>query len=186
MLLSARMNPEKQYEYPHPPKNAVEEMALGTVLRHLVDELFTYQPVAEKLRGLEAGDALPALVETWKQGLTQHLEETVHHSVGNVVAILDLLQSGEPTPLTATEQQEWRRIATWYQPFNVASITREELRGLLPDEAIANLTDDEMQQIANRMSDAYRDNSYWENLSDATQLVTSRSPESPTPTRHSE
>jgi hypothetical protein len=180
------MKPEKQFEYPDPPKDAVEEMALGTVLRHLVDELFTYQPVAEKLRGLDAGDALPALVETWKQGLTQHLEETVHHSVGNVVAILELLQSGDPAPLTAAEQQEWRRIANWYQPFNVASITREKLRGLLPDDAIASLTDDQMQQIAGKMSDAYRDSNYWENLSDATQSVTTLNPDSPTPPSHAE
>lgn len=176
------MKPEQQPDHIlQPPKEVSEEMSLGSVLRRLVDDLFTYQTVAEKIQGLNAGDALPALVETWKQGLTQHLEETVYQSVENVVALLDLLQSGESTHLTALERQEWSRVATWYKPYNVASLCREDLREVLPQEAIANLTDQQMQQIADRMADAYADGGYWNNLFDATEQVTNPKQDSPPP-----
>jgi hypothetical protein len=167
--MSAEHRPDHQY--PNPSKEDDQEMSLGTALRQMIDDLFTYQTVAEKLHRLNAGDALPALVETWKQGLTQHLEETVHQSVENVVAILDLLQNGDPTPLTFEEQQEWEKMAGWYKPFNVASICREDLRGILAEEAVAALTDSEMEMIADKMSNAYRDSGYWESLEINAQVV---------------
>ena len=169
---TAIMSKERQDHPPLPPKEASEEMLLGSALRYLVDDLFTCQTVAEKLQGINAGDALPALVETWKRGLTQHLEETVHRSVDSVVSLLDLLQSGDTTtPLNQTELQEWERVVGWYKPFEVASICREDLQEVVPGEMIANLTDEQMQQIANKMSDKYSDGSYWVNLSDAVQQV---------------
>lgn len=166
------MNLETEDNYPPPSKETTEEMSLGVSLRSLVDDLFTYQTVAEKLKGINAGDTLPALVENWKQGLTQHLEETVHRSVDSVVSLLDLLQGGDTTtPLNQAEIQEWERVAGWYKPFEVASICREDLQEVVPNETIANLTDEQMQQIANKMGDVYSNSNYWVNLSDAVQQV---------------
>ena len=52
-----------------------------------------------------------------------------------------------------------------YKPFTVASICREDLRGILTDEEIARLDDGEMESIADRMSNAHRDSGvYWESL----------------------
>jgi hypothetical protein len=53
----------------------------------------------------------------------------------------------------------------WQKPFVVASVCREDLRGILTDEEIASLSDGEMGMIVDRMSDAYRDSGdYWEHL----------------------
>ncbi len=52
-----------------------------------------------------------------------------------------------------------------YKSFTVASICREDLRGILTDEEITRLCDGDMENISNRMSDAYRDSGgYWESL----------------------
>ena len=69
------------------------------------------------------------------------------------------------------ELQEWERIVGWFKPFEVASICREDLQEIVPNETITSLTDDQMQQIANKMSDVYSDSNYWVNLSDAVQQV---------------
>lgn len=56
-------------------------------------------------------------------------------------------------------------IEPWYQPFTVASICRQDLRGILPDDLIAALDDSDMEWIADKMSDIYRDSGgYWESL----------------------
>ncbi len=47
----------------------------------------------------------------------------------------------------------------------MASICREDLRGILTVEEIARLDDGDMESIADRVSDAYRDSGgYWESL----------------------
>ena len=89
-----------------------------------------------------------------------------------MASLLDLLQSGDTTaPLNQIELQKWERIVGWYQPFEVASICREDLQEVLPDETIVSLTDEQMQRVANKMSDVYSDSNYWVNLSDAVQQV---------------
>ncbi|MCP4286090.1 MAG: hypothetical protein GY792_16845, partial [Gammaproteobacteria bacterium] len=60
---------------------------------------------------------------------------------------------------------EWQTIEARYTPFSVTSICRDDLRGVLPAQEIATLDDSDMETIASRMSDAYRDSGgYWEGL----------------------
>ena len=162
--MSAENRPEHQPQL-NPPSQLVEELSLGATLYRLVDDLFTHQAIAERLQGTAGDTEMERLMETWKQGLTQQLEDAARLSVENVVAIIDLIQSGGRLPLTGTERQEWRNIEAWHKPFTVASICREDLRNSLTDEEIAALDDSDMADIADRMSDAYRDSGgYWESL----------------------
>ena len=70
-----------------------------------------------------------------------------------------------PFPEPPMEHQEKMEIEPWYQPFTVASICRQDLRGILPDDQIAALDDNDMEWIADKMSDIYRDSGgYWESL----------------------
>ena len=167
MTVEARPEP-----YPDPPKQLLQEISLGTALRRIVDDLFTYQAIAERLHGIAADNAIEQLIETWKQGLTHHLEETAQASLQNVVAVLDLIQAGGGPPITVEERQDWQRIEVWYHPFAVMSLCREDLRGILGDDEIAHLSDSEMKQIADRLSDAYRESSnYRENLEGIVKLI---------------
>ena len=55
--------------------------------------------------------------------------------------------------------------ADLHKPFIVASICRADLQGILTDEEIARLDDSDMERIADKMSDSYRDaGGYWEAL----------------------
>jgi len=162
--MSAENRPEHE---PHldPPSQLVEELSLGATLYRLVDDLFTHQAIAERLQGTTGDTEMERLMETWKQGLTQQLEDTARLSVENVVAIIDLIQSGGRLPLSETERQEWRQIEAWHKPFTVSSICREDLRNILTDEEIRALDDTDMEDIADRMSDSYRDSGgYWQSL----------------------
>lgn len=51
-----------------------------------------------------------------------------------------------------------------YQPFQITSVCRADLRGILTDEEIAWLDDADMQRIASKMADAYCDNGFWIDL----------------------
>jgi len=99
-------------------------------------------------------------------GILTQLEETARLSVENVAGIIDLLPAaGATVSIAPQERQEWARIAAWHTPFSVASICREDLRHVLSDEEIGALDDTDMADIADRMSDAYRDSGgYWESL----------------------
>ena len=110
------MTPEQRHNHGHlrPRKELNEEMSLGASLRRLVYDLVTYQTVAENLQRLDADDALPTLAETWKRGLTKHLEETVYSSIDNVISILLLSESGKTTPISAIEHQKWATMTSWY------------------------------------------------------------------------
>ncbi len=66
-------------------------------------------------------------------------------------------------------------IEAWHKPFVVASVCRADLQGILTDEAITGLGDADMEAIADRMSDAYRDcGGYWESLEIMAKLVIER------------
>jgi hypothetical protein len=106
-----------------------------------------------------------AVLEGWKQDLAQELSDVAQTAVQNIAATLDLIQSGDKLPIAEAERQEWAQIARWHTPFIVASICREDLQGILSDEKIATLSDSDMESIADKMSDAYRDSGgYWESL----------------------
>ena len=143
-----------------------QEMSLATSLRHLVDDLFTDEVIAQRLENLSGNDeALENLVENWKQGLTQHLVDSAQAGGHNIVATLDLFQANPGAPALSTEPYEWQQLEAWHKSFSISYVCREDLRGILPDEQIADLTDEQMGQIAAKMSDVFQDNGgYWESL----------------------
>lgn len=150
----------------------IAEMSLANALRRVVDDLFTDQAVAEPMQANADNPAVQRLVEVWKQGLVRQLSETVQGSVENVVGILKLMQSGASPPVTDSERLEWEQIAWWYESFVVSSICREDLRQFLTNEEITALDDGDMDDIADRMSDAHRDSGgYWEALEIMTRFV---------------
>jgi hypothetical protein len=86
------------------------------------------------------------------------------------------IQAGDSPPVTDEERPDWQQA--WDQPFVVVSLCREDLRGMLSDEQIANLSDSEMKQMADRLSDALREiGGYWESLEFVVGLVTQQSRE---------
>jgi len=74
-------------------------------LRNLVDDLFTCQPIAEALQGIESDDDTEAFVNDWKQGLTQHLQETMEIVVENFVIDLKRFQLGQTTTFSPAPGQ---------------------------------------------------------------------------------
>ena len=111
-------------------------------MRRAIDDLFTCRAIAEKAQAIPPNDVLPVLLETWKQGLTDHLQTEAQSMVENVTAILNLLQADES--LSAMEPLEWQQAERWYAPFPIATVCRENLRGILSDEEIAGLRDEDM------------------------------------------
>lgn len=91
--------------------------------------------------------------------------------VGNVAAILNVLQSGEA--ISTLEPLEWLRAERWHTPFPVATtVHRENLRSILSDGEITNLSDEDMIQIAAKMADAYQySDIWWQSLEAAVKTV---------------
>jgi hypothetical protein len=148
-----------------PSETEVWEMSFAAALRRTVDDLFTCQAITEKLEGMPMDDVMTAVLESWKQDLAQELSDAAQSAVQNIAATLDLIQSGDKLPIAEAERQEWAQIARWHTPFPVASICREDLWGILSNEEIITLDDSDMESIADKMSDAYRDSGgYWESL----------------------
>lgn len=58
-----------------------------------MDDLFTYEPIVEKLRGREKDEQLQALVEHRKQALVDALEEQGWRSVADFLAELEHLEN---------------------------------------------------------------------------------------------
>lgn len=160
-----------QYVYPQPTKEQDEEMSLPAAFHRVVDDLFTHQVVAETLAVIADDAAMERLVQTWKQSLAHHLAETAQVSLENVVATLNLFQGHDGPPVTDVERQEWQEIEARHTPFEVSTICREDLRGIIANEEITTLSDEEMQQIATKMSDAYQDGGYWVHLAEAAQSI---------------
>ena len=55
--------------------------------------------------------------------------------------------------------------------FYITRLHREDLKGKFTDEEIARLTDDDMEEIADTMADAYLEDLYWVSLYDATEII---------------
>ena len=170
--MSVESRPE-QLSHPDPSPEVVQEMSLGVTLYRVVDDLFTHQAIAERLGSIAGDPEVEALLDTWKQQLTAELAETANRTVENVVGLIDFLGSaGATVSISSEERQEWERKVEWHKPFTVASICREDLRQFLSEEEIGTLDDSDMEDIAERMSDAYRDSGgYWESLEIMTQHV---------------
>lgn len=172
----------------NPSKEAISEMSFGAAIRRAIEDLFTYQAIAEKVQTIPPNDVLETLVETWKQGLATRLQGEAQATVENVSAILDLLQSDEP--LSAVEPMEWLRAERQFTPFPIASVCRDNLRGILLPEEIAGLSEQEMSQIATQMGEAFQGSEfYWQSLEVTAKAVlaerqaaTSQLPETDLPT----
>jgi hypothetical protein len=58
--------------------------------------------------------------------------------------------------------------------FYITYIHRDDLKGSFSDEEIATLTDSDMEEIADKMADAYLEMGFWETLEDATEIILQR------------
>jgi len=52
----------------------------------------------------------------------------------------------------------------WQKPFPITSVCREDLRRFFSQEEIENFDDGDMEYLASKMSDAYCDCGYWDDL----------------------
>ena len=106
------MTAETRSEQPthlDPPKNLVQEMSLGSTLRRMVDDLYTNKDITEVLRGTEDDKAVQEFVETWKQALSLHLEETAQVSIENFLTAYSQFQNKRlGNSLTSSEQEPFR------------------------------------------------------------------------------
>lgn len=165
-----------------PTPETVAEMSFGTALRKAVNDLFTCEAIAQKVQALPTTDVVPALLDTWKQGLVSHLQTQAQTTVEGVIANLTLLQSGGNEALSEAERIEWERIEQWYTAFPVASICREDLKGILPEPVIATLSDEVMNQMAHGLWERFYNNqSYWDNLAIVAKTVWPPRPHPSTP-----
>ncbi len=140
-------------------------MSFAGSLANAVDTLFTYKTIVERLQGTAGDENIQTFVRHSKQALNRQLEETAWSTIEQVVADLDLLQAGGRQPFSATEYQDRVKLQELHKPFTVASVCREDLRGILTDEEITRLSDGDMEWIVAKMGDAYRDSGgYWESL----------------------
>ena len=148
-----------------PSATVASEVAFSAQLRRAVDDLFTHETIHQKMALLADVPELAPLVEAWKQGLALHLQDTAQGVVRSILSTVDTLQAGDPATVTAAEQQEWAELEAHYKPFTVSSICRADLSSFLSEAEIARLDDSDMEKIADKMSDAYRDSGgYWESL----------------------
>lgn len=153
----------------HRPTPSHEPPTLATALRQLLDDLVTRQEWAESLT---LDPAAARLLEIWQQDLARRLSQEIRGSVATVASLLKLMPPGPQRPVTESERRDWQWIEIWSEPFVVASICRADLRGILSDEAIAALDNGDMAEIADRMSDAFRDSGgYWDSLTDIAQRL---------------
>ncbi len=74
-------------------------MSLTVALIKVVDDLFTYKTVTEKLQGTEGDQQIEALVNYHKLLLVEHLEEVAWRDVDEFLAQLDSLQAQPGLPL---------------------------------------------------------------------------------------
>jgi hypothetical protein len=136
-----------------PTQEMTSEMSFRAAIWRAIDDLFVSQAIAEKVQQIPANDVLPVLLETWKQGLANRLLTEAQSTVTHVAAILNVLQSAEA--ISTMDPLEWQQAEHWYAPFPVASVCREDLRGVLTDKDITRLSDDDMIRIADKMNDAF-------------------------------
>ncbi len=134
-----------------------------------VSKLFTLyrqggpQALAEALK-LGPPEAIQVEALAW-----QDLEAIWYH----VSATKQPSKQGDQAAAKQLEQE------TLHQSFTIASVCRADLRDILTDEEITTLSDDDMADITDRMSDAYRDNGgYWESLEIMARFVLKRKEES--------
>lgn len=76
--------------------------------------------------------------------------------------LLSWIDDAKPKEQTATKPPEQEDL---HKPFPIASVCRVDLQDILTDEEIAGLSDADMQEIADKMGDAYaEDGEYWGSL----------------------
>ena len=146
--------------------------SFAAALNNVVETLFTSEAITERLRGHESDQFVQMFLAIHKQALTEQFAETAEQAVEGFLSKIDGLQASPGVPLypplpALREAEVEPRINALnrYRPFTVASICREDLRGILAEEEIARLDDGEMESIADRMSNVLQDSGgYWESL----------------------
>jgi hypothetical protein len=83
-----------------PFEQEVKEMSVAAALRKLVDDLFTYETVAEKLQDTAGNERIEVLVSHHKLLLVEHLEETAWRGIDEFLAQLDNLHAQPGLPLS--------------------------------------------------------------------------------------
>jgi hypothetical protein len=96
---------EDRTGYLPPSEQEVKEMSVNVALRKVVDDLFTCEAVADKLRGSEDDPQIEALVSHHKQILVEHLEEITWRGIDELLAQLDHLQAQPRLPLSPSPDQ---------------------------------------------------------------------------------
>lgn len=164
MAIENHPKPTSQTERPNE-----RQALLFAALDNVAETLFASEVIAERIRGYEGDRYLQMSLNIHKQALVRQFAEMVEQAVEIFFVHIDGLQanSGSPLypPLSQAEGKRQIKAINRYKPFTVASICREDLRGTLTKQEIGQLSDSDMESIADRMSDAYRDSGgYWESL----------------------
>jgi hypothetical protein len=88
-----------------PSAQEVKEMSLTVALIKVVDDLFTYKTVAEKLQNTEGDQPKETLVNHHKLLLVEHLEEVAWRGIDEFLAQLDSLLTQTELPLPSPPVQ---------------------------------------------------------------------------------
>lgn len=164
------MGIEDRPQQPPPTEPAFEQAnSFAAAVNTLAETVFACDSITQRLQGYVSDKYLQLALTIYKQALAAQLAEMSEEAIKLFLTHIDGLQthSGVPLypPLSDTEAEPPNNVVNRYKPFNVASICREDLRGILTNEEIGRLNDSDMESIADRMSGAYRDSGgYWQSL----------------------
>jgi hypothetical protein len=177
--MSVEDRPARQLHSEQPPD---WQERFTAALDQVIALLFTHPAIEARLRGRETDEYLAMLLDNRQQLLAEHLQETAMLAIDDFLAHLDHLQAAPGVPLypalPGSEREQRLSTASLQKPFTVASICRADLRGILTDEEIAQLDDGDMDRIADKMSDSYRDcGGYWDSLEINARAVLERASE---------
>lgn len=89
-----------------PTEHEAKEQSFGVAVRRAVDDLFTYQPIAEALAGTEGDDEVEHFVGVWKQGLAEFLAGTGEMAVEEFIKDFERFQSERSTVSAADTRQD--------------------------------------------------------------------------------
>ena len=87
----------------HPRVEDSGEHSFPTTLRHAIDTLFTYQPIAEGLQAAPEDEETAQFIALWKQGIATYLEETATTALSTCLDVFARRKVGEePAPGNAS------------------------------------------------------------------------------------
>ena len=99
-----------------------------------------------------------------------------NHKVHDLLNVMENIigADGNPVQVTCTPAQldilkTLRDTLNRQEDFNIISVSRTDVSDVCPNAG--TLTDDQMEKIAYRMSNAYQANGFWEDLREAAEYV---------------